>query len=165
MTPLEVMKGEVGVLEETGNNDGEQVEGYLASVGLPKGNPWCAAIVHWSYRSCGVVLEPKREFAMALRFHAKPMRIWERGGWTPDTATVFRRITQDGDHFALYYNNLGRIGHTGLIYGEDEKFILTVEGNTNGGGSRDGDGVYLRKRLKSSIYCISRWTLTTNDHG
>ena len=49
------------------------------------------------------------------------------------------------------------IGHTGLVYDEDEAFIYTIEGNTGSGGSRDGDGVYRRKRLKKSVHCVSRW--------
>lgn len=161
-TPLSVMLAQVGVKEATGNNDGHEVEKYLASVGLGKGHPWCAAAVHWCYRECGVVLEPKREFAMALRFHTKPMRVWEKSGWEPDIGD-WQRISEDGDHFSLWYSNLGRIGHTGLIYGEDEKFLLTVEANTGSGGEREGDGCYLRRRLKRTIHCVSRWPITTTD--
>lgn len=93
---------------------------------------------------------------MALRWHVKDHRIWERGAWEPDTGS-FHRISRDGDVGALYYSNLGRIGHTFMIRGEDKDYFLSVEGNTSSGGSRDGDGVYLRKRLKKSVYCVSRW--------
>ena len=153
---------EVGVEEVGGNNRGPRVKEYLASVNLPEGNPWCAAYVHWCYRECGVVLEPARSYAMALKFHEKPKRVWERGGWTYEPGE-WKRISKDGDHFALWYDNLGRIGHTGLIRGEDEKWVLTVEGNTSSGGSREGDAVYLRKRLKRTLYCISRHPIPSND--
>lgn len=148
------MLSQVGVMESGGNNKGERIKEYLSSVGLPEGYPWCSAIVHWSYRRCGDVKEPARRFAMALEWHPENRRIWEKGTWARDDDA---RISRDSDHFALYYGNLGRIGHTGLIYGEDEDYVLTIEGNTSGGGSRDGDGVYLRKRLKSSLHCVSRW--------
>lgn len=36
-------------------------------------------------------------------------------------------------------------------------FTITVEGNTNEAGSREGDGVYRKRRLKNQIYKISRW--------
>ncbi len=153
--PLAIALGEVGVEEVGGNNRGPRVKEYLASVGLPEGSPWCAAYVHWCYRQCGVVLEPARSYAMALKFHEKPHRIWERKGWTYEPGD-FKRISMDGDHFALWYERLGRIGHTGMIRGEDEKWVLTVEGNTNAEGSREGGGVYFRKRLKRTLYCISR---------
>lgn len=161
---MRVAMSQVGVMERGGNNRGDEIREYLASVGLPEGHPWCAAFIHWCYRECGEVIEPARRYAMALEWHRKERRVWERGGWAPDTARVFRRISEDGDHFALWYDNLGRIGHTGLIIGESEKYIDTVEGNTSPGGSREGDGVYLRRRLKRTIHCISRWPITT-EHG
>ena len=34
-------------VRETGKNAGEDVEKYQRSVGLSKGNPWCAAFVSW----------------------------------------------------------------------------------------------------------------------
>ena len=38
--------------------------------------------------------------------------------------------------------------HCGLIVSVvDEKNIITLEGNTNGSGGREGDGVYYKKRF------------------
>ena len=155
--PLVVMTSQEGVIEVGGNNRGKEVELYLSSVSLGPGYAWCAACVHWSYRECGKVLEPARSFAMALNWHPASRRVWTKEGWEYDDAKAWVRISEDGDHFALYYSNLGRIGHTGMITGETEDYILTIEGNTSSGGSREGDGVYARKRLKKSLYCISRW--------
>ena len=150
---------QVGVLEVGGNNSGREVKAYLASTGLKEGPPWCAAFVHWNYRQCDRVIEPSRSFALAASWHPKSRRIWQRGSWTPDTAKTFTRITRNGDMFSLWYTTLSppRIGHTGIVYDEDPQYVFTVEGNTSSGGSRDGDGVYLRKRLKKSLYCLSRW--------
>lgn len=159
LTPCftEAMVAEVGVVEKTGRNDGARVEEFLASTGLGKGHPWCAAFPHWAYRQCGVVLEPKAEFARAAKWHDKDHRVWEKKGWVPDTAKAFRPVSEPGDHMSLYYQNLGRIGHTAVILREDEKYFYTVEGNTNSEGSREGNGVFLRKRLKKSAYSVSRW--------
>ena len=46
----------------------------------------------------------------------------------------------------LFY--LGPVGqnHVGVVYGYDADSIYTVEGNTNAGGSFQGDGVYQRVR-------------------
>lgn len=151
---LQVMLDQVGVTERTGKNDGHEVEQYLASVGLGAGHPWCAALPHWSYRSCGRVMEPAREFAMARRWHTQERRTWERSGWTPKPG---ERLSRPGDHLALYYANLGRIGHTAVVEAEDDDYFSTVEGNTNAEGSREGNGVHRRRRLKRSTYCLSRW--------
>jgi uncharacterized protein (TIGR02594 family) len=40
-------KGEIGVKEKTGKNDGTKVEEYLKTTGLSKGNAWCGAFVNW----------------------------------------------------------------------------------------------------------------------
>ena len=37
-------------------------------------------------------------------------------------------------------------GHTGIVYGFDGPDVLTVEGNTNVAGSREGTHVLLKKR-------------------
>lgn len=148
---------QVGVIELTDHNDGEQVEAFLASVGLHAGPPWCSAYVHWVYRRCGQVEEPARQFAMAMRW-AKGDTVWHKRVWEPQPGK-WKRITHDGDLFLLYYKELGRIGHVGFVIGEDEDYIHTVEGNTNAAGSREGGGVYRRKRLKKGIHLIVRWPL------
>ena len=154
---LDMAATQVGTIESGTSNYGPEVRDYLASTGFKEGAPWCAAFVHWSYRSCDRVIEPPRSFALAANWHSKSHRVWEKGGWVPDTADTWQRISANGDHFALWYSNLNRIGHTGLIYKETEQFFYTIEGNTNSGGERDGDGVFRRKRLKKSVYCVSRW--------
>lgn len=42
---------QVGVREKSGRNDGYMVEQYLKSVGLSKGNPYCAAGQYWRFYS------------------------------------------------------------------------------------------------------------------
>ena len=66
-----------------------------------------------------------------------------------------------GDVFTLYYANMKRVGHVGFIEIWDDPraddWVFTVEGNTNGEGSREGDGVHRRRRLKRSIYTIANY--------
>lgn len=145
------MLRQVGVRETSGRNDGPMVREYLASTGLPEGHPWCAAIVHWCYRKCGDVKEPIHLYARAAQWHTEEFVIWRQGDPHPEG-----RLSRDGDHFSLHYASLGRIGHTGLIYGEDDNHLRTVEGNTNAEGSREGNQVALRRRTKRTIHTISR---------
>lgn len=148
---------QVGVREATNRNDGKEVEAYLASTGLGKGHPWCAAFIHYCYRKCDTILQPRHLFARAAHWNREQNRVWQRGSWTYEKE--WKRISENGDVFGLWYNNLGRIGHVGFIYDEDKDYIFTVEGNTGSGGEREGDGVYLRKRLKKGIFCVARWPL------
>jgi hypothetical protein len=58
----------------------------------------------------------------------------------------------------FYYSNLGRVGHTGIIYQiiENDDYIITIEANTGGGGiNREGDGVYKKKRSPSKVHAVS----------
>ncbi|MEV8015652.1 peptidoglycan-binding protein [Streptomyces sp. NPDC086554] len=51
----------------------------------------------------------------------------------------------------VFFGNGGG-AHTGLVYAFDADYIYTVEGNTNDGGSAEGDGVYLKKRARRDAY-------------
>lgn len=156
---VSIAEDEVGVKEETANS-GERVDQYLASVKINFPAYWCAAFVHWSHRQCGNVLEPAREFAMAARF-ARERVVFKKGDLDKYQTTrdghVLQRISTDGDVFTLYYANLGRPGHCGIIVGEDDDYVTTVEGNTGDGGSRNGDGVYRRMRDKETLWTVSNW--------
>ncbi len=142
-------ESQIGVRELTGNNDGLMVETFLRSVHLNKGNAWCAAFISWVYQQCEIV-NPK-------------------SGWCPNWFPVDKVIykisqppinqetPQAGDVFGIYFSNKKRIAHVGLIIEWTDKYAVTVEGNTNDAGSREGDGVYKKKRLKRQIYAVSSW--------
>jgi hypothetical protein len=135
------------VREASGKNDGKAVEAYLAVTKMPKGQPWCAAFVCWTFTQCGIP-NPKNAFSPAL--FRNRFTVYTRG----ETNTY---AFQRGDVFGLFYTNLNRIGHVGFIHSENERFYVTVEGNTNQAGSREGDGVYRKRRPKKTIYKISRY--------
>ncbi len=144
-----VYLAEVGVREATGRNDGTRVEEYLASCGLKKGQPWCAAFVCWAFKQVGV----------------RTVVSGYSPTWFPDGKRICLRnkYTKSqplpGDVGGLYYPEMGRIAHTFFIHEWSEygDAVITIEGNTNGAGSREGGGVYRKRRLKSQIYVVSRW--------
>ena len=53
----QIAKSQIGVKEATGHNDGKQVELYLASVNLTKGNPYCAAGQYWCFKEAARILK------------------------------------------------------------------------------------------------------------
>jgi len=139
---------EIGVREATGKNDGERVEYYLASCGLGKGHPWCAALVNSCHKDAGI---------------QGANSCWSPD-WFPKNKTIYtlgekhNHTPMCADVLGIYYPEKNRIAHVGFIqeWGEGD-YTITVEGNTNGDGSREGDGVYRKRRLKNQIYKVSRW--------
>ncbi len=62
-----------------------------------------------------------------------------------------------GDVFGIYFPDKNRIAHTGFIDQWDGTWLITVEGNTNVSGGREGDGVYRKRRPVKSIYQVARY--------
>lgn len=133
---------QIGV-REVGWNAGERVELYLKSVNLAKGNPWCAAFVVWCCLQCSIDIV--------------------LSGYSPNLFPKKHivNVARPGDVFGIYFANKGRIAHVGFIDEVRLNSYVTVEGNTGsdnyGQGTREGDGVYRKVRLKKQIYKISRW--------
>ena len=66
-------------------------------------------------------------------------------------------VPTTGDVFGLYFPEKGRIAHVGFIDEWKDPWVITVEGNTNVLGGREGDGVYRKRRLVRSIYKVARY--------
>ncbi len=148
---VQVAQQEIGVRELTGSNDGRQVEIYLAAVHLKKGNPWCAAFVAWCHDKCGIH-HPVSGFSPD----------WFRTNviYKRDMASRPQLVKYAGGVFGIWFASKQRVAHVGLIESVTEKYVVTIEGNTNEAGSREGDGVYRKRRLLTQIYVISKWTQT-----
>lgn len=134
----------IGVRELTGNNDGVEVQKYLAYVWLKKGNPWCAAFVSWTFGQNGIT-KARSGGCVDLMDHGRTIYIKNKVIQAP----------QKGDVFFIYFPAKGRVAHTGFIDSWGSTTVLTVEGNTNEAGSREGDGVYRKRRLKRQVYAAS----------
>ncbi|MBC7418346.1 MAG: peptidoglycan-binding protein [Pedobacter sp.] len=136
---LNIARTQIGVRERTGQNDGEQVERYLATTGLKKGQPWCAAFISWVFKEGGYNA-PRTAWSPALfntRVNTKK----------PETCNIF----------GIWFPELKRIAHVGLIEKREGDWLISIEGNTNVPGSREGDGVYRKRRPFKNIYLISDW--------
>ncbi len=136
---IAIAKSQIGVREATGNNDGLDVEKYLHYTGNKKGDPWCASFVSWIFGKAGYH-QPKSAWSPALFPKARQLQ-------NPATAMVF----------GIYFPKLKRIAHCGIISKVNDKWIYTIEGNTNIVGSREGDGVYQRIRHERGIAFYANW--------
>jgi hypothetical protein len=146
---LQIALGEEGVREEGGANRGPKVEAYLARVGLGAGNSWCQAFVYWCFDEAAKALarvNPLVKTAGVLAHWAKSpveARVYARAAFDNP------RLIRPGSIFIIDHGH-GK-GHTGLVTKVLAGEIGTIEGNTNSRGSRDGDGVYQKTRLVSTI--------------
>ena len=143
---IEVARQTIGWREEPGNS-GPVVDKILASVGLEgTGAPWCAAwVVYIGDEAFGKNQNPFPRSAWSPDFVKDPK--WDRGrGKTPDRA----------DAFGIYFQSLKRVAHTGIIEKVEGKWAVTIEGNTNDDGSREGDGVYRKRRPLCTLLARSR---------
>lgn len=126
---ISVAVTEIGT-RETSRNSGERVDEYLASVGLDPGYPWCAAFVHW----CAGKARPAG-FINPCPRTAGALKLWDLSH--PDCR---RGIPAPGFVFVLDHGHgLGHVGIVEEVVGDGS--IITVEGNTNSEGSREGDRV------------------------
>lgn len=140
-----VYTSQIGVREATGRNDGKQVEAYLKVVKASKGSSWCAAFVAWCFEQCNL---KHAASAWSPSWFPANKVIWKQGkGREPGAGNVF----------GIWFNNKNRIAHVGFIDEWHGKYAITVEGNTNEAGSREGDGVYRKRRLTRQIYAVSNW--------
>jgi hypothetical protein len=138
---LRLAATQVGI-RELGRNRGQRVEQYQTRAGAHPGDPWCAAFVSW----CFAVAATGLGLPCPLRLTARAQDLWKkapvalRSSWpTPGAIFVI-------DHGA-------GLGHCGLVesFSEGDLVIVTIEGNTSPGGSREGDGVYRRSRKLDEI--------------
>lgn len=141
-----IYDAEVGVREKTNHNDGARVETYLHYCGLDKGNPWCASFVCWVYGQASVN-NPRSGYCPDV--FNKKHDIYLRG-----SASLHNRPKR-GDVWGIYFRDKNRVAHVGFVDDWGVKYVVTVEGNTNDAGSREGDGVYKKRRPLSSIFVVA----------
>lgn len=135
---LEIARLHVGV-REVGRNKGPCVEAYLARANAHPGDPWCAAFVYYCFSQAALELIMPCPVPRTASVH----RMWIK-------AARFQRGEPTAGAVVCWDHGRGR-GHAGLVLEVGGDLITTIEGNTNDGGSREGDGVYQRERRKDGV--------------
>lgn len=138
------------VREETGNNDGKYVERFLKEVNLKKGNPWCVAFVVSCHNYTGIPIPQSGYSPDMFRSNV----VWDYTDWRNGYNT------KPGQVFGIYFESKKRVAHVGIIESGNGKTVNTIEGNTDGSGSREGDGVYRKVRQMESIWVIADYAGT-----
>lgn len=140
---------EVGVREIGNTNTGKRVEEYQAATPLGgTGWPWCAAFDSWVLLTA--LGEGLCDKVWKRSADCDEIRLWaRRAGILSSTPTLgaaglVMASKNDATHIFLTTKILAN-------------GINTVEGNTNDGGSRNGNGVYARTRKLTGSYLFVDW--------
>lgn len=149
---VEVATGEIGVMEIGSTNCGPRVNLYKGATTLPPDQPWpwCAAFVCW------VVFEAAISARVSFSGTFKRPRTagaWDLENWSlaQDSSTwtkkPHRNDIEPGDIAVFTFS------HVGFAVSKPDKngYVLCVEGNTDGAGSREGGGVFRKRRHVSKI--------------
>lgn len=140
---------EIGVSEVDGSNCGPRVDEYKAATWLDssKGWPWCAAFICWLLREA--IKEEEVSFKRPQTAGAWDFENWAKKEVANDID--LRKPTNEdikaGDIVVFTFS------HIGLAVKDIDSsgYVMTIEGNTNGAGSREGGSVLEKKRHVSKI--------------
>jgi peptidoglycan hydrolase-like protein with peptidoglycan-binding domain len=140
---------QINVVEQPrGSNRGPEVDVYLRSVGLKPETghfSWCAAFVYWSYQQAA----NKLKIVNPLIKTPGVLDHWNRA-----KCTKISKVTAVNEPFKVKPGSIfiidhgGGLGHTGIVESVNGGNLVTIEGNTNSGSSREGYGVFRLTRRK-----------------
>jgi peptidoglycan hydrolase-like protein with peptidoglycan-binding domain len=148
---LAIATSQIGVMEQPpGSNRGPEVDEYVRRVGLnpAKKHPWCVAFLFFCFDEAAKSLgrgNPMIKTAGVLDH-------WARAGAqgiprvTKAKAEQNPALVKPGQIFTI--DTGGGFGHAGFVLEVVGGKLITVEGNTNDTGSRDGIGVFRRQSRK-----------------
>lgn len=146
---IELALAEEGVREH-GRNRGPEIDGYCREIGHDPENadPWCAVFVS------AMVKRAASFFAIPVPIHLTA------GVYTLDEKSPAELHVSEPCAGSIFI----KVGHehTGFVSGiGSDGTIYTVEGNTNPGGSSEGDGVYIRTRRREELIGFINLNLIT----
>lgn len=155
---ISIARKEIGTVESPpGSNRGQRVQQYQSTTELAKeiktGWAWCAAFVCWTVREW--LKDPEVRDALKLKdaaaaevWRPKTAAAWGFHQWAEQRGLL---VLDDSLSNTLHTGDIVTFdfSHVGLLETDESTLIHTVEGNTDGAGSRDGGGVFAKTRQRS----------------
>lgn len=141
---ISILTAKGGVREVPANsNTGKDVQEFQSATWLSgTGWAWCAAFICWGFRE--LEKEMKLPFARPQTAAAWGFEEWA----TNEGLKLYKPRTKilAGDIVMFTFSHIGL-----AIADEKNGSVKTIEGNTDGSGSREGGGVYTKTRAVSLI--------------
>jgi hypothetical protein len=145
-------RGEVGV-RETSVNQGPGIAKYWTATEYKSGYneraPWCAAFVCWCVQQSGIFAEADRPKSASC-FKGGGLEAWARSKAPKVILTMHPTKINVGDLVIFSFSHVGIATTANDINGS----FRTVEGNTDAGGSREGNGVWEKARTLAKVRSI-----------
>lgn len=143
---IDIAASQIGVIEQPrGTNRGPEVDVYIRSTGLNPADdsfPWCVCFLYWVFGQAAKI----KGKTNPLPKTAGVISLWNLG--RAGEAEVVRKADANAQTVRpgmIFHLDLGNgKGHAGLVIDVIDDRIITIEGNTNPGGSPDGFGVFRR---------------------
>ena len=148
---VEIANAEIGVEEVDGTNSGKRVREYQATTSIGgTGWPWCAAFICWVVKQAmeQLGIEETKTFRRPTTASAWGFELWSLA---QDNSTWTKKPSKDdieaGDIVIFTFS------HIAIATGSPDSsgYVPTVEGNTDGQGSREGGAVLAKRRHISKI--------------
>jgi hypothetical protein len=132
--------------KEVGHNDGPEVRAWLARVKRHPPAPWCAAFAWCMLDDACRSLHLRNPIEPVAGVHLFRQLGKEHDAWTTEPGAGYVFFIDHGR------NALGQlVGHCGIVVDMGPASAVTIEGNTNEAGGREGDRVALRTRQLGEI--------------
>lgn len=147
---VEFAKKEVGTEEIAGTNCGPRVNEYKTATNLPPNEswPWCAAFI------CFIVKKAMESTKQSYTFKRPTTAgAWDLENWSlrQDASTWLRKPhkgdIEAGDIVVFTFSHVG----FAISAPDNNGYVTTCEGNTDDAGSREGGGVFIKRRHISKI--------------
>jgi hypothetical protein len=143
---IDIAASQIGVVEQPrGSNRGPEVDVYIRTAGLDPTQdsfPWCVCFLYWVFEQAAKLKTKDNPLPKT----AGVIALWNQARHTEAQVVRKSEVTgqtvKPGMIFALDLG--GGKGHAGLVIDVHGDHIITIEGNTNPGGSSDGFGVFRR---------------------
>lgn len=119
-------------------NNRQKYSNQVAGMAWSDGQAWCAVFANWLFGQAGIAV-PKGAVTASC---AAGVAAYKKAG----------RFTEYPVVGAQVFYGTGGGSHTGVVLKYDDTFVWAYEGNTNTSGSSEGDGVYLKKRMRRDTY-------------
>ena len=153
---VRIARAEIGV-EELGNtNCGPRVNEYKSATWLDPEQawPWCAAFIDWTIMKA---METGGPYTFE---RPQTAGAWSLEDWSLEQDKSTNTKRNPGKDIKSGDIVIFKFSHVGFAVGapRDEMFA-SVEGNTDAGGSREGQGVFLKVRKLSQIKTRIRFTV------